>query len=110
MLYLVSTTPLYVTVVLASLRVIEATGPNPTPSQPAVFEEPLRVMSEEVPCADGRGNVVGSPSTLITPPVADARIRKVWPLLVKGKPPGVSVVLPAARLVGFPIKVTPSIV
>lgn len=68
------------------------------------------MVPEEGPCDDGSGNVVGVPSTLITPPVADAGIRKVWPLLVKGKPPGVSVVLPAARLVGFPIKVTPSIV
>lgn len=40
-LYLVITTSSYVTVVLASLRVIEPTGPNPGPSPPAVPEEPL---------------------------------------------------------------------
>lgn len=50
------------------------------------------------------------PSTLITPPVTDAGIASVWPDMVSGLPPGVSVVLPRARLVGFPVKANPAIV
>ena len=43
-------------------------------------------------------------------PVAVAEIAIVWPDKVNGMPPGVRVVLPSARLVGFPVKTIPSIV
>lgn len=55
----------------------------------------------------GFGNVVSDPSMLIAPPVADAGMARVWPEIVKGMPPGVRVVLPTARLVGFPVRRTP---
>lgn len=54
-----------------------ATGLKPTPSPPAVPEEPMGVLPAEEACADGESNVIGFPSTLMIPPVADAGIKKV---------------------------------
>jgi len=102
------TTASYVAVVLASLRVTEATGPKPGPSS-AIAEapevaEPVAVFPGPVA---GAGNLVRLPSTLIAPPVADVGIAKVWPEMTNGIPPGVRVVLATARRVGFPVKRIP---
>ena len=56
----------------------------------------------------GPGKLVRVPSTLIWPPVADTGMENVWLDVIRGAPPGVKVVEPATRLLGLPVKPTPS--
>lgn len=78
---------------------------------PVLVPEFVPVVPDPVlVAAFGPGKSVAVPSTWICPPVALVRMAIVWPEVVRPRPPGVKVTVPATKLVGLPVKVIPSIV